>query len=51
MPNNWKTYKLGDIVDQDRGISYGVVQPGTHDPNGIPILNQKQGHPYFPLCY
>ena len=38
MPENWKTYKLKDIVDQDRGISYGIVQPGKHDPNGVPIL-------------
>jgi type I restriction enzyme S subunit len=38
MPNNWKTYKLSEIVNQDRGISYGIVQPGQHDPNGIPIL-------------
>ncbi len=38
MPENWKTYKLKDIVDQDRGISYGIVQPGQHDPNGVPIL-------------
>jgi type I restriction enzyme S subunit len=38
MPQNWKTYKLGEIVDQDRGISYGVVQPGQNDPDGIPIV-------------
>lgn len=38
MPKNWKTYKLSEIVDQNRGISYGIVQPGKHDLNGIPIL-------------
>lgn len=38
MPEDWKIYKLGDIVDQERGISYGVVQPGNHDPKGVPIL-------------
>jgi len=38
MPKNWKTYRLEDIVDQERGISYGIVQPGTHDPKGVPIL-------------
>lgn len=38
MPQNWKTYKLIDIVDKSRGISYGVVQPGQHDPEGVPIL-------------
>jgi len=38
MPENWKTYKLSEIVDQNRGISYGIVQPGKHDLEGVPIL-------------
>jgi len=28
---------LESLVDQDRGISYGVVQRGQHDPNGVPV--------------
>jgi len=38
MPENWKTYKLEDLIDENRGISYGIVQPGKFDPNGIPML-------------
>jgi hypothetical protein len=34
LPEHW-TYKLlGDLVDQSRRISYGVVQPGTQNPEG-----------------
>lgn len=35
----WRTYKLGDLVDQKRGITYGVVQPGKFlKDKGVPIL-------------
>lgn len=29
---------LGSLVDPDRGISYGIVQPGQHVDNGVPIV-------------
>jgi len=38
LGTDWVRYKLSDIVDKSRGISYGIVQPGKHDNNGIPIL-------------
>jgi type I restriction enzyme S subunit len=38
MPNNWKKYKLGEIVVQPRDITYGVVQPGKASIDGIPIV-------------
>lgn len=31
------TAKLNDLLD-DSGITYGIVQPGSHDPNGVPIV-------------
>ena len=38
-PNGWKIYKLGDLVDPKRGITYGVVQPGKFlKDGGVPIL-------------
>lgn len=37
MPD-WPVEKLGDLVDASRGISYGIVQPGEHQPDGIPIV-------------
>jgi type I restriction enzyme S subunit len=30
--------RLGDLVDASRGVSYGIVQPGEHQPDGIPIV-------------
>lgn len=39
MKKNWKTYKLGELVDEQRGISYGIVQPGEFlSEGGVPIL-------------
>lgn len=37
LPFGWKYCQLGDLVD-DRGIRYGVVQPGSDNPNGVPIV-------------
>ena len=36
--NDWKKYKLKDIVEENRGVSYGIVQPGKTAENGVPIL-------------
>ena len=33
-----KTVRLGDITQKKRGISYGIVQPGTHENSGVPII-------------
>jgi type I restriction enzyme S subunit len=38
LPEGWMWRPLGALLDPDRGISYGIVQPGQHDPNGIPII-------------
>ena len=37
LPNGWRYSLLGTLVDS-RGISYGVVQPGSHTANGVPIV-------------
>jgi type I restriction enzyme, S subunit len=47
--SEWKTYKLGDLVDPKRGITYGVVQPGEFlKDEGVPILkvNNLTGRKY-----
>ena len=36
--SDWPTAPLSTLVDQDRGISYGVVQPGSHLEDGVPIV-------------
>lgn len=46
VPDEWACEELGQLVDASRGISYGVVQPGQDDEDGIPILrvnNLKNG--------
>jgi type I restriction enzyme S subunit len=35
--NRGDTVTLESLIDQRRGISYGVVQRGTHNPSGIPV--------------
>ena len=46
FPSGWMQVSLSELVDSNRGISYGVVQPGQHMNNGVPILrvnNLKKG--------
>lgn len=46
LPDSWKYQPLGELVDEDRGISYGIVQPGSHINAGVPIVrvnNIKNG--------
>ncbi|HYE32906.1 MAG TPA: restriction endonuclease subunit S [Methylomirabilota bacterium] len=38
VPEGWECAPLGDLVEEERGISYGIVQPGQHDDNGVPIV-------------
>jgi len=40
LPDGWTYQELGDLLEPD-GLSYGVVQPGSHDPEGVPILRVK----------
>jgi len=34
----WQEKPLSEFVDQERSICYGIIQPGTHDENGVPVL-------------
>jgi len=46
LPNGWDYALLEELVDQVRGISYGVVQPGNPRADGVPILrvnNVREG--------
>jgi len=38
MRKAWKPVRLGELIDPKRPITYGVVQPGDHDPNGVPLV-------------
>jgi hypothetical protein len=37
MPE-WQIVPLGQLVEPDRGISYGIVQPGSPAADGVPIV-------------
>jgi type I restriction enzyme S subunit len=38
MVANMEVRSLGDLVDPERGITYGIVQPGQHVRDGVPIV-------------
>lgn len=38
MNRGWRKASVGELIDPKRPITYGVVQPGEHDPNGIPLV-------------
>lgn len=37
----WQTDYLGNLIDKDRKITYGIVQPGEFTPNGVPLIRGK----------
>lgn len=37
-PMGWQVKKLGEVVADDCPLSYGIVQPGDHVPNGVPVV-------------
>ena len=39
LPDGWCWQPLLELVDSSRGICYGIVQPGNHDPDGVPMVN------------
>jgi type I restriction enzyme S subunit len=34
IPIDWEVVSINDIIQDNRTIRYGIVQPGTYDPNG-----------------
>ena len=38
VPEGWKLVELSKVVQQGRKISYGIVQPGEHDPDGVFLI-------------
>src|SRR5438445_5815755 len=38
VPSAWESRMLGELADQERGITYGIVQPGQNTPGGVPII-------------
>jgi type I restriction enzyme, S subunit len=40
LPPEWKYVELGELLEPN-GLSYGIVQPGSQDADGVPILRVK----------
>jgi len=38
IPRAWQFKQLKDLVPADRRITYGIVQPGHFDPNGVLLI-------------
>jgi type I restriction enzyme S subunit len=38
IPKEWEVYRLEEITNPSRPISYGIVQTGPDVPNGVPCL-------------
>lgn len=38
----WPPAPLSSLVIEGRGISYGVVKPGRHDPSGVRVIKSQQ---------
>jgi type I restriction enzyme S subunit len=34
IPQDWQVHQLGDLIESERSIRYGIVQPGKFDING-----------------
>jgi len=37
-PKGWNVVELSTLVDPDDKLNYGVVQPGDHDEDGVPLV-------------
>ncbi|MET8248856.1 restriction endonuclease subunit S [Streptomyces sp. NPDC005202] len=40
LPDGWHYQPLESLLEP-KGIAYGIVQPGAHDPSGVPIVRVK----------
>lgn len=38
LPRDWTVSSLEDLVAKDRPICYGVLKPGPHVPDGVPLV-------------
>jgi type I restriction enzyme S subunit len=38
LPDGWTRTTLAAVLTGPRDLTYGIVQPGAHDPEGVPIV-------------
>jgi len=41
IPEEWEVKELSALLEQSRGIRYGIVQPGKYDPRGCLMLRSQ----------
>ncbi len=41
LPKGWSPTPLFQLIDPSRPISYGILMPGPHVPDGIPVIKVK----------
>ena len=41
LPDHWTVERLGNLVDPEKAISYGVLVPGNDIPNGVPFVRAQ----------
>lgn len=41
IPKEWEVKKLDEIVEKERKITYGIVQPGEYTENGVHVIRAK----------
>ena len=38
LRSEWRSVSLSKVLSDSRPLSYGILKPGPHDPNGVPML-------------
>ena len=58
LPEGWDVVEVGELLAEERGISVGVMYPGDHSPDGIPLIkagdlqgNTINGSPPFRISH
>jgi type I restriction enzyme S subunit len=41
IPNDWNIVQLDQIVPDDSPVVYGILKPGDHQPEGVPVIKVK----------
>ncbi|WP_148416480.1 restriction endonuclease subunit S [Haloferax sp. KTX1] len=44
IPESWDVIALSQLVPEDAPIVYGILKPGDHQPDGIPVVKVKDIH-------
>lgn len=41
FPRDWSTPHLDSLIDENAPVSYGILMPGDHVPDGVPVIKVK----------